>query len=397
MSILFTPGKLGKLNLKNRFIHSATYECMAKPSGAVSDGILKRYNRIAKGETGLIIPGYFFVHPLGKAMKYQMGIHSDEMIPGLKKLVDAVHQEDGKIVFQIAHSGRQTNKATIGQNPMGPSSVGRDPVNFVKPDVMSEEKIREVIDSFASAAKRAVEAGADGIQLHCAHGYLINQFLSPYFNQRDDQWGGSDENRFRFLKEILTAIKQVVSERYPILVKLNTNDFTPKQGVTPELAVKYSQWLAELGIDGLEVSCGSAIYSFMNMCRGEVPVKEIASTLPWWMRPLVKLSLNRMAGHYDFEEGYNLEAAKMIKPATGDLSLCLVGGMRSKKAMEEVLEGGLCDFISLSRPFIREPMLVKRMKEGKTESVACESCNKCLAAVSGNIAVRCYCSGFPKK
>jgi len=390
MSLPFSPMKIRDMEVKNRFVRSATYECMAKETGEVTDELVNLYRHLAAGEVGLIITGYTFIHPLGRAFKYHAGIHNDEMIPGLKRMVDAVHREEGKIVFQISHAGRQTTKATIGQAPIGPSSTGRDPVNFVKPRQMSEEAIHLAITSFGHAARRAHEAGADGVQLHGAHGYLINQFLSPFFNHREDAWGGSDENRFRFLKEAVREVKKAIGDGMIILVKLNTNDFTPQEGITPPLAVKYASWLAELGIDGLEISCGSGLYSFMNMSRGEVPVDEFVSGLPWWKKPLARLTLNKLVGKYDLEEGYNLEAAKLIKPVLGEVPLIPVGGLRNLRHMEEVLERKWADFISMSRPFIREPDLVRRFREGKAEFASCVSCNRCLAAVNNDMPLRCY-------
>ena len=395
MSILFTPINLGDMRIENRFIHSATYEVMASETGEVSDKLVKRYQNLAKGEVGLIIPGYMYVHPLGRSYKYQTGIHKDEMIPDLRKLVEAVHQEGGKIAFQLAHAGRQTTKAMIGQTPIGPSSKGRDPINFVKPMEMTADQVQEVIQAFGAAAKRAVEAGADGIQLHAAHGYLINQFISPFFNQRKDEWGGSDVNRFRFLKELISEVRKALPQGMPILVKLNAHDYTPQKGITPSLAVTYAEWLADLKINGLEVSCGTAIYSYMNMCRGDVPVKELVNSLPFWKKPLGKLIMKNMVGKYDLEEGYNLEAAKMIKPVLGEIPLFVVGGLRKVAQMTEAIERQYADCISMCRPFIREPFIVKKIKEGKTDSVACVSCNRCLAAVASNMPVRCYNKGFP--
>ncbi len=395
MSDLFTPLDLGNVQVKNRFIHSATYEVMASATGEVSDKLIKRYRNLAKGEVGLIIPGYMYVHPLGRSYTYQTGIHSDDMIPGLKKLVEAVHEEGGKIAFQLAHAGRQTTKAMIGETPLGPSSKGRDPINFVKPREMHANHIQEVIQAFGMAAKRAVEAGADGIQLHAAHGYLINQFISPFFNHRKDEWGGSDPNRFRFLREVLSEVKAALPQGMPVLVKLNTHDYTPREGMTPSLAVTYAKWLSELEIHGLEISCGSAVYSFMNMCRGDVPVNELTNSLPFWKRPMAKLMMNSMVGKYEFEQGYNVEAAKMIKPVLGKVPLFVVGGLRKVTEMKEALEKQYADCISMSRPFIREPFLVKKIREGKAEAVACVSCNRCLAAVAYNYPVRCYNKGLP--
>ncbi len=395
MSILFTPINLGNVQIKNRFIHSATYEVMASENGEVSDKILKRYLNLAKGEVGLIIPGYMYVHPLGRSYKYQTGIHNDDMIPGLRKLVEAVHQEGGKIAFQLAHAGRQTTKAMIGQTPLGPSSKGRDPINFVKPKEMSADQIQEAIQAFGIAANRAVEAGVDGIQLHAAHGYLINQFISPFFNHRKDEWGGSDMNRFRFLKEVILEVRKAIPEGMPVLVKLNTHDYTQHEGITPSLAVTYAKWLSELKINGLEISCGSAVYSFMNMCRGEVPVEELVNSLPFWKRPMGKLMMRSMIGKYGFEEGYNIQAAKMIKPVLGDIPLFVVGGLRKVAEMRSALEEQYADCISMSRPFIREPFIVRKIREGKSETVACVSCNRCLAAVTHNIPVQCYNKGLP--
>lgn len=333
MTILFTPQYVGNVEIKNRFVHSATYEGMADTSGKITDKLIKRYQTIAKGGVGMIIPGFMYVHPLGRAYKYSIGIHKDEMISGLRELVDSVHKEDSKIFFQLNHAGRQTCKDFIGQTPMAPSDSGRDPVYFFKPKVMNKEKIDESIKAFGAAARRAAEAKADGIQLHAAHGYLINQFLSPFFNRRKDTWGGSTENRFRFLKQVIIEVKKNIPDNMPVMVKLNTCDHTPKEGINHSIAVKYAEWLKELEINMLEVSCGTSVYSYMNMCRGEVPVKEIVQSLPIWKKLLGRIMVSSLKGKYDLKEGYNIQSAKMIKPVIGSIPLCLVGGMRTKKRM----------------------------------------------------------------
>ncbi|MBI4963696.1 MAG: NADH:flavin oxidoreductase [Desulfomonile tiedjei] len=389
MSILFSSGKIGSIEIANRVVHSATFESMATVNGEVTDQLVKRYRNIAKGGTGLIVPGYVSVHRSGKAFERQVELDSDAIVPGLASIVDAVHEHGGKIVFQLAHAGRQTTKQVAGQAPLGPSSVGRDPINFVKPREMTEADIREVIRAFGKAAKRAINAGADGIQLHGAHGYLINQFLSPFFNKRTDKWGDSEGGRFRFLREIFCEVKSSVPERTPILIKLNTHDHTPAPGITPDLAQRYAHRLVELGIDAIEISSGTAYYSFMNTCRGSVPVKELAATLPWWKRLVGKMMLSKMAGKFDLEEGYHTEAARIMKPVMGKVPLILVGGIRHVRHMEQVLEEGLADFISMSRPFIREPFLVNRLKEGKTEKASCVSCNRCIAGMMGGEPLRC--------
>jgi len=390
MSLLFSPAKIAGLEVKNRFVHSATQEIMASNDGLVTDELVKRYGNLAKGEVGLIIPGDMYVHESGRSRFNQTGIHSDDTIPGLRRLSREVHEHGGKIVLQLAHAGRQTSKKVIGQTPIGPSSVGRDPVHFVKPREMTETDIEQIVAAFGKAAWRAMEAEADGIRLHAAHGYLINQFLSPFFNHRQDQWGGTDENRFRFLERVFLEVEDAVPKGTPILVKLNTDDHTPGKGITPDMAKYFAGRLARLGIHGVEVSSGTAHYSFMNMCRGQVPVQELVAGRAFWQKPIAAMKLKRWVGKYDCQEAYHLEAAKLIKPVLGEIPLFLVGGMRHVRSMEEVLENGFADFISMSRPFIRQPYLVKQIMEGKTDRASCVSCNKCLAALANRMPVRCY-------
>jgi 2,4-dienoyl-CoA reductase-like NADH-dependent reductase (Old Yellow Enzyme family) len=268
---------------------------------------------------------------------------------------------------------------------------------FFKPKKMTEAQIRKTIQDFGQAARRSVEAGVDGLQIHAAHGYLVNQFLSPFTNDRDDDWGGSDENRFRFLKEIVLEVQKEMPEGMPLLVKMNSHDHTPEEGITPLLAAKQAAWLAELGIGGLEVSGGTQTFSGWDIVRGDLPVDELASGVSWWMRPVVKAVFNAERGKHDLEEGYNLEGAKVIRSAVSDVPLFLVGGMRRVSHMEEILEAGYADFVSMCRPFIREPYFVKHIREGKTEVAACESCNKCAAAQALGMPVRCYATtGFPQ-
>ncbi|MFX1555182.1 MAG: NADH:flavin oxidoreductase [Promethearchaeota archaeon] len=390
MSTLFKPKNIGQMVVKNRFVRSATYECMAKESGEVSEKLIKMYSTLAKGEIGLIIPGYLYVHPLGRTSVNQTGIHNDHMIPGLKKIVDVIHQDESKVVFQLAHAGMQTTARTIGTIPLAPSSHVKDPYSLREPAKMSEEQILEVIEAFNKAARRVIETGADGIQIHSAHTYLINQFLSPFFNQRDDDWGGSDENRFRILKELIIQTKKIIPKGMSILVKLNTNDYTEPNGILPELALKYAKWLTELKIDGLEISCGSPYFSLFQMCRGEVPIDELVRNLPDSIKNRLEPALRLEIGKHNLEEGYNLEAARFIKPYLGEIPLILVGGLRSIEKMKNVIESNDADFISMSRPFIRDPLLVKKIREKKITRVNCISCNQCLAAIMNGYPVACY-------
>jgi len=395
VSLLFTPGTVGEVTTANRFVRSATYECMATREGEVTDDLTGCYEKLARGGVGLIITGHMYVHPQGRAANRQIGIYSDTMIPGLKRLVDAVHNEGGKIIFQIAHAGRQTRRNLVPERPLAPSKGRRDPLFFVRPREMTHREIHETTESFGQAARRAAQAGADGIQLHAAHGYLISQFLSPFFNRRTDGWGGSDENRFRFLRDVMGAVRKELPRDRALLVKMNGHDYTPKEGVTPPLAARYAQWLGQMGIDGIELSCGTGAYSFLSMSRGDVPVDDFVSGLSWWMKYPARRVLKGLSGAYPLQEAFNREAARQVRSVLCDTPLILVGGLRHRYQMEAVLEEGDADFIALSRPLVREPHLVARMKEGKIDHASCVSCNRCLAAVANNRPLRCYLKEQP--
>ena len=213
---LFSPISIGAMTVKNRFAMAPMATSFCTHDSMVTPKLIDYYTARARGEVGLIIPGNLYIHPLGRAFKYEAGIYSDDLIPGLKQVVDAVHEQGGKIAFQLIHAGRQTTKQLIGQTPLGPSAKGRDPINFVKPKEMTEKEIEETIKAFGKAAGRAVQAGADGVQIQAAHGWLVNQFLSPFFNHREDAWGGSDAKRFRYLKEVVLEIRKHLPEGMPL-------------------------------------------------------------------------------------------------------------------------------------------------------------------------------------
>ncbi|MBM4465561.1 MAG: NADH:flavin oxidoreductase [Chloroflexi bacterium] len=240
--------------------------------------------------------------------------------------------------------GRKASEAAIGRTPLAPSPVPR-----VKggppPHELTEAEIEELVAAFGRAAGRVKEAGFDGVQLHGAHGYLINQFCSPASNRRHDRWGGSSTRRMRFLEEVALAVRDEVGGDYPLLIKLGIQDFV-RDGLTLDEGVEIVHHLADWGLDAVEISCGIG---------GTSSRKDV-------LRPE--------------DEAYFLPQARRAREAT-DLPLILVGGMRSLKVMESILEEGAADFISMSRPLIREPDLPNQWREGRTEPAACLSCNNC--------------------
>ncbi|MBN2152304.1 MAG: NADH:flavin oxidoreductase [Candidatus Lokiarchaeota archaeon] len=392
---LFEPLSLGPLHVQNRLARSATYEAMAPETGEVNDKLVRLYETLAKGQVGLIIAGYSFVQEAGKCMKYQTGLHDDALVPGWKKLVDAVHAAGGTISAQIVHGGLQSVKQPAVKHAPAPSGGIRNLSTFVTSRAMDGGEIQGVIEAFGKAASRAVSAGFDAIQVHAAHGYLASQFLSPFFNRREDEYGGSDEKRFKFLREVIEAVKKVIPNDKAVLVKLNTDDRVRGNGITPVLAKQYASWLAALHVDCVEVSCGTVSLSPFDMSRGTVPINGFARMFPKWQRPLVKPLMRMMFRDKDLTGEYNLDAARAIKPALGSIPLMLVGGVRSVARMEEILQAGSVDMVSMSRPFIREPMLAKGMKEGRISTVACTSCNNCFAAAASGLPLACYVNGLP--
>ncbi|MCB2185489.1 MAG: NADH:flavin oxidoreductase [Deltaproteobacteria bacterium] len=393
MSLLFTPASLGGVELPNRLVRSATYEGAALPDGGVGDELLRLYERLAQGGAGLIITGYLFVEPPGKALPRQMGAHDPALLSGLTRLVEVMHQHGARVALQLAHAGRQTTRAICGERPQGPSWQLPDALNQVSPRAMREDDIARVIAAFGRAAGLAQAAGADFVQIHAAHGYLVNQFLSPFFNRRRDAWGGNDANRFRFLREIIAEVRRQTGADYPLLVKLNAADHTPRPGLTPPLAARYAAWLAELAVAGVEVSGGTAFYSFFQSCRGEVPVEELAAALPAWQRPVARYLLGRMRSQEDHTEGYNLPAAALLRPALGPVPLIAVGGLRTREALEGVLARDEARLVSLSRPFLRQPALPRLLARGDLTRVSCTSCNLCLAALVRGEPVACRSRG----
>ncbi len=346
--ILFTPVRIGRVSVPNRFVRSATQDFLATEDGQISEAQLHLYSRLAEGEVGLIITGHAYVHPAGKASPRQIAAYDDRFLPGLASLVEAVHRTPSKIFLQIAHAGRQTRPKDCGCTPLAPSAVF-EPTTKVMPREMTEGDIRQTIADFSRAASRAVKAGFDGVQLHLAHGYLLSSFLSPYTNRRTDGWGGPLANRLGIVLEILREIKLGPDPGFPVIAKMNSSDFLAG-GLTPEDCLEAAQRLEAGGLDGLEISGGTA-----EARRGS-------------MWPGLRS---------EAEEGYFVETASRVKAAV-KIPVFGLGGIRSCSVMARIIRQGQADLISMSRPFVREPDLVRRLRLGLTLKSECISCNKCL-------------------
>lgn len=343
---MFTPIAIGPLKMKNRFVRSATHEFMADDQGFVTERIEKIWGALAENQVACLISGYAFVHPKGKSNERQAAIYDDKFIAPYERLVKTAHAKGAKTVLQVAHGGRQSKPELCGGDPLCPSAVP-DTKTGITPREMAAGEIEEVIDFFAEAVRRGRDAGFDAVELHAAHGYLLSQFLSPHTNRRTDKWGGSEENRFRFLHEIILASRKKVGADYPLWVKLNSEDFL-ETGLKVENAVSIAKRLEEAGISAIEVSGG------------------IMEAGPLTARTRIL--------HKD-REAYFIPAALKIKEAVR-IPVFVVGGFRSASVIQQAIDQGM-DMVSLSRPFIREPDLVKKFQAGK-ERADCISCNGCF-------------------
>jgi len=392
MSSIFQPGRIGELQLSNRLVRSATFEAMGDPDGAPTQALFDLYRRLARGGVGLIVSGYVYVsadgrNPFGR----MLGIDQDEHVPRLQELTDHVHEHGAKIAAQIAHCGRQTTADALGEPPMGPSAV-KDGSTFTTPRVMDEKDIERVVEDFGQAARRVREAGFDAVQLHGAHGYLISQFLCPHTNRRKDRWGGSIENRMRFLRRVFRRCRELVGDDYPLLIKHSAYD-QMRRGLRLDEGVEMARQMGELGFDGIEVSCGIA-EDGMSTTRGDVPVEAILETWEMYRRknPLFRLGMRhfgrRIVRPPPLTQGFNRDAARAIR-AVVDVPLILVGGLTEKAAMEDVLDSGDADFVSLSRALIADARYPRKLESGRRGDSICVHCNLCLAYMAV-APLRCY-------
>ena len=353
MAKLFETSHIKSMTLANRFVRSATWEGMAADDGSCTPKLIELVKRLAEGGVGLIITGLAFVTREGRAAPWQMGADGDAFLSGLKEMTDTVHRADGKIALQIAHGGCYSATQLTGKEALAPSTHESGVIPSCREMTVAE--IGQVVAAFGESALLAKKAGFDGVQIHAAHGYLLSQFLSPFFNKRKDEYGGSIENRARIVLETLQSVRQAVGTGFPVLVKINSEDFVD-EGLTVDEMLYVAAQLERGGIDAIEMSGGtvyaSGAYSAIRTGAFDTPEKEV----------------------------FYREAAARYKEKIG-VPLMLVGGIRSFEVAEKLIIEGLADYISLSRPLIREPALINRWKAGDLRKATCISDNACFGPV----------------
>ncbi len=348
-SLLFQSSSINQTKLKNRFICSSTWLGRANHDGSCSPLLINAISGVAKNEIGLYLTEMSFVSQNGQCANNQLGIYGDKLLPGLRQLAEEVHRFNTPVVMQLVHGGLFSMPVLTGEEPMGPSILQKADGNIGRE--MTAKDISETIAAFKEAAIRAKKAGFDGVQVHAAHGWLLSQFLSPVFNRRTDEYGGSLENRARILLEIVRGIREATGKQFMLLIKINSEDNLPG-GFSMEDMLQVSAMLEKAGVDAIEISGGT-------------------------IAALLTGDINNSFSPATREPVYYREAAKIFKEKI-KIPLILVGGIRSFETADELVKTGTADYISLCRPLIREPDLIKRWKAGDLRPSECISDSACF-------------------
>jgi len=350
MSALFEPIQIGNMKVRNRVLRSATYYGLADEDGFVGEASVALIKGLAENDVGLVVTGFAYVREDGQSAADQNGIHTDDHIPGYRKMTDAVHDVDGHVVMQINHGGANAYTASYRGDDYVAVSVYEGMPKYRKPArEMTEEDIKGITDAYGQAARRVQESGFDGVQIHGAHGYLVSQFLSPVTNRRQDRWGGSLANRMRFVVDVTRAIRKEVDDDFPVMIKLGARDYLQNgHGLTIEEGAETARTLEQEGLCLGEISHGISTVQQLILGIGE-PEQEACFR----------------------------DDAQVVREATGGPT-CLVAGFRSLPVIEEILVSGVTDMIGISRPLIREPNLIRRWKNGDTAKAECISCGGCF-------------------
>jgi 2,4-dienoyl-CoA reductase-like NADH-dependent reductase (Old Yellow Enzyme family) len=356
MDLLFQPFEFCGMQLKNRFVRSATMENLATPDKLPSEDLMQLYEKLARGDVGLIITSA--VRPDRRwdpaAESKNMCLDQDDQLPAFSRLVDRIHAFESRVTIQLGSFYRYEGDFVL------PSVLARDRSSKQPPRALEKAEIRRIIMVYAEAGERAWRAGFDAVQLNAAHGFPLSRFLSPFFNRRDDEYGGNPENRARIILEISAEIRKRTHGDYPVFIKMNVADFC-NGGMTVDDALEIAKICSQNGISAIETSGGTA-----------------DSTIT-------------QSGHSDpskWQEGYFLDYAAAIKAAV-DIPIILVGGLRNPRMMVQVVEAGKVDLVSMSRPFIKEPHIVKRWRDGDRAPAYCISCDGCLEAFLSGEPLRC--------
>ncbi len=387
---VFSPAKLGPLTLRNRIIKAATFEA-ASPDALVTDDLINYHRRPAAGGVGMTTVAYCAVSPGGRTDGWQIWMRP-EAVPGLRRLTDAVHAEGAAISAQIGHAGPVANSRTNKAPALAP-------VRFFNPLSMrfarkaTRDDIREVTDAHANAARLAIEAGFDAVEIHLGHNYLASSFLSPLLNRRDDEFGGSLENRAKVARGVVRAVRAEVGDRIAVTAKLNMSDGV-RAGIPIEESLQTAKWLEDDGgLDALELTAGSSLVNPMYLFRGGAPVKEFAANFKPPISWGVRMSGNKFFREYPYREAYLMRDAEKFR-AELKLPIILLGGITNRDTMDKAMAAGF-DFVAMGRALLAEPDLLNRIQADSGVQSICDHCNLCMPTIYSH--THCVVTGAPDR
>lgn len=386
---VFNPAKLGPLTLRNRVIKAATFEART-PDALVTDDLIEYHRLPAAGGVAMTTVAYCAVSPGGRTGGNQIWMRP-HAVPGLRRLTEAIHAEGAAISAQIGHAGpvadARSNQATA-----------LAPVRFFNPIAMrfaqkaTREDIDDVLAAHAHAARLAVDAGFDAVEIHLGHNYLASAFLSPLLNRRDDEFGGSLQNRAKVARGLVMAVRRAVRPQVAVTAKLNMTDGI-RGGITVDEALTTARWLQDDGgLDAIELTAGSSLVNPMYLFRGDAPVKEFAAAFKPPLRWGIRMTGHRFFREYPYRDAYLLREARLFR-AELTIPLILLGGITNRTTMDLAMAEGF-EFVAMARALLAEPDLVNRIAaEGSQVRSACTHCNQCMATIYRR--THCVVTGAP--
>ena len=392
---VFDPARLGPLTLRNRIIKAATFEGRT-PQALVTEDLIEFHRSVAAGGVGMTTVAYCAVSPGGRTDGKQLWMRP-EALPGLRRLAEAVHAEGAAVSAQIGHAGPVANARSNRATALAP-------VRFFNPIGMrfarraTRADIDGVIAAHAAAARYAIDAGFDAVEIHLGHNYLASSFLSPLVNRRTDEFGGSLANRATLARGIVAAVRREVDRdgapAIAVTAKLNMTDGV-RGGITVEESLQTARWLADDGgLDALELTAGSSLLNPMFLFRGDAPLREFAAAFPPPLSWGLKMTGRKFLREYPYREGYLMDDAERFRSEL-DLPLILLGGITNRETMDRAMAAGF-DFVAMGRALLAEPDLVNRIRaDGQARRVRsrCTHCNKCMPTIYSR--THCVVTGEP--
>ncbi|MCK0091478.1 NADH:flavin oxidoreductase [Rhodococcus sp. F64268] len=373
---VFEPARLGPLTLRNRIIKAATFEGVM-PRGAVSDELIEFHAEVARGGTALTTVAYCSVSASGR-------VHRDTLvldrasIPGLRRLTDAVHAEGALASAQIGHAGLVANQISNGMSTLAPSTrISAPAMGLVRGASLAQ--LDEIVECYASAARNAVEAGFDAVEVHLGHNYLLSSFMSPNLNKRKDCYGGSIANRTAYPRRVLEAVRRAVGDKIAVIAKFNMTDGVPK-GLWLDESLPMARLIESDGhIDAMQLTGGSSLLNGMYFFRGDVPMKEFVASQPKVVGWGLKVYGPKIFPKLPFEEAFFLPMARQFRSELS-LPLILLGGINRLDTIETALDEGF-EFVAMGRALLRDPDVVDKFRNATAHEGLCIHCNKCMPTI----------------